>query len=364
MKNILFLAPNKRSFVANRLPFAVSLAARSNVYVVLPKNDYIYESYENIRFVYVDFDRASLKLGKLYDFLRSLQKKFPTGSIDCIYSYGLYLNLINVIFKLQRRVDLSITLFTGMGYFFSYTGLKGFLNKLLFTPIVFFIVSVSNKILVQNSTDYRFIMKFTKSSKVLRTHGSGLDINYWRCICRNGDDVLKVIHVSRLLREKGIIEYAKLSSKFSKSDKIEFKHYGAFDSKLKGSISKGEIRKEIPNHNISFMGNKEEMKSIYCENDILFFPSWREGFSRAVAESMSCGVVPIVWDVPGCRDAISNNVDGLILPLNDLATAEKVLRKWLVDRQSLATLSNNAVSKAETFDVIGINNQILSFIYD
>ena len=63
------------------------------------------------------------------------------------------------------------------------------------------------------------------------------------------------------------------------------------------------------------MDNIEEYYPLF---DVLVLPSYREGFGNVVIEAEAMGVPVIVSDIPGPRDAMKNNVTGLIAPVKNI----------------------------------------------
>ena len=59
----------------------------------------------------------------------------------------------------------------------------------------------------------------------------------------------------------------------------------------------------------------EDLVEVLHSFDLLVFPSRREGLPNAVIEAAACGVPTIGYDTTGVRDAVSNGVSGLLVPL-------------------------------------------------
>jgi glycosyltransferase involved in cell wall biosynthesis len=58
----------------------------------------------------------------------------------------------------------------------------------------------------------------------------------------------------------------------------------------------------------------------------MVLPSYREGLPKSLIEAAACGRVVITTDVPGCRDAITPNVTGILIPVkSSVAIADAVL---------------------------------------
>jgi glycosyltransferase involved in cell wall biosynthesis len=68
--------------------------------------------------------------------------------------------------------------------------------------------------------------------------------------------------------------------------------------------------------------------------DVLVLPSDAEGFGLVLIEAMAAGVAVIATDVPGIRDVIRDDVNGLLVPRrNPLALAAAIVR--LMEDRSL-----------------------------
>ena len=72
-----------------------------------------------------------------------------------------------------------------------------------------------------------------------------------------------------------------------------------------------------------------EMAAIYSSADFLLQASRREFSGCAVLEAMSCGVIPVVTDIPSFRKILGNDLGGLLFPLGDPVTlAQRVQNVW------------------------------------
>ena len=72
-----------------------------------------------------------------------------------------------------------------------------------------------------------------------------------------------------------------------------------------------------------------EMEAIYSSADFLLQASLREHSGCAVLEAMSCGVVPVVTDIPAFREMLGAELGGLLFPVGDAAAlARRVQSIW------------------------------------
>ena len=78
---------------------------------------------------------------------------------------------------------------------------------------------------------------------------------------------------------------------------------------------------------IRWLGHVEDMPSLLRSTDIAVLPSYREGLPKGLIEAGACGLAIVSTDVPGCREVVDHEVDGLIVPVRDsLALANAILR--------------------------------------
>ncbi len=75
---------------------------------------------------------------------------------------------------------------------------------------------------------------------------------------------------------------------------------------------------------IEFLGYRKELASFFLQTCCLLLPSRKEGISNALLEAQSWGLPAIVSDIPGSREIIVHEINGLIVPVESseaLATA-------------------------------------------
>src|SRR6185437_7787989 len=55
---------------------------------------------------------------------------------------------------------------------------------------------------------------------------------------------------------------------------------------------------------VRLLGHRSDVDRLLAAADVFVLSSWREGFSYALLEAMSAGVVPVVSDAPGNPEAV------------------------------------------------------------
>ena len=89
---------------------------------------------------------------------------------------------------------------------------------------------------------------------------------------------------------------------------------------------------------IRLTGFVDDTTEWYRLMDVLVLPSRREGLPTVALEAAACGIPVITTDATGCRDAVEDQVTGLVVPAGDqlrLAVAMERLAICGVDREHM-----------------------------
>ena len=96
------------------------------------------------------------------------------------------------------------------------------------------------------------------------------------------------------------------------------------------------------------MGHVDNVQEEIIKADCLILPSYREGLSKVLIEAGSSGLPCVTTDVPGCRDVIINDYNGLIIRPKDSESLLMAMNKMLNhSRQEISNLGVNARKNIE-----------------
>ena len=69
------------------------------------------------------------------------------------------------------------------------------------------------------------------------------------------------------------------------------------------------------------------MSQLINKNNIIVLPSfYGEGLPKILIEASACGKAIITTNNPGCRDAIENNITGILIPPQDAIALAKAMQ--------------------------------------
>ena len=266
--------------------------------------------------------------------------------------------LINFMFR-----KISISTFSGLGYL--YLNYK-YVYKL--TILFIFILSIRKKtvFLFHNIEDLKFFSNYQiiKKIKLIHMPGSGINSNYYKTSGFLFDSKhTNFIMVSRLIREKGVIEFCKAVKAIAKlNQNMTFTLIVKTDLNDKGSLSFQDIRTYIEEAGIQYLENVNDIREYIDKSHCIVLPSYREGLSRFLLEGMSMSKPIITTNVPGCRELFDEN--GFLCEPRDHNDLKDKLIKFnclsSVEIKKMGKKSRDIIEKK--YNVGQINRQYLNII--
>lgn len=160
--------------------------------------------------------------------------------------------------------------------------------------------------------------------------------------------------VSRLEKIKGmdlvVPAFAKVISQYP-----DTKLLVVGDGSLRSLMEHQAIEFNIIN-NVSFVGrkNQNELQQWYDKIDILLMPSRSEGFGLTAIEGMARGCIPVVANIGGLPEVVSDN-SGL---LHKSTNIDDIANKIIYASQNLNKYSNLALKRAQKFTPYTFNKSI------
>ena len=158
-----------------------------------------------------------------------------------------------------------------------------------------------------------------------------------------------VLLPARMLKDKGIYEFKNTVYSLSKSiqKKTEFILAGDIDSFNKTSLNIKELKKWNNEGIVKWIGHQKNMNLLMRKSNIVVLPSYLEGLPKSLIEASSSGRPIITTDVPGCRDVVEHNVNGVLVKVRDYVELSKAIKKLLSERNTRIQMGIEGRKKAE-----------------
>lgn len=151
------------------------------------------------------------------------------------------------------------------------------------------------------------------------------------------DSARVIAAVSRFRREKGLDVLIRAAGRLSDLDDLHLIIAGS--GPLEAELRELGARSSVPVH---FLGNRDDVAVWYALGDVIAIPSRFESFGRVTLEAMAAGRPIVASRVGGLQEAITDGVDGVLVPPEDEAALAAALRALLCDVELARRLAEAA----------------------
>ena len=238
---------------------------------------------------------------KYFDFsavfsLRKILQNINDNSVFHIFTLktGFLFMISNLFLNKKFKSTLSIT---GLGYFFS-KNLSARIIKILLRPVFITLINKTfENIIYQNYSDETYFNKYSKfKNNSFLIESSGINTSDY-LLKKEFNENIKIILAGRLLKDKGIDDYIKLSNNF-KQENVTFYLAGDLDKGNPKSLTQKELEVIKSQSSINYLGYIDLQKELH-NYDLLISLSDHEGFSRILLEAVYVGLYCIAYKNSG-----------------------------------------------------------------
>ena len=338
-----------------RLSTARALQARGvDVVMVSPPGEFGPRfAQHGVRWVPLRMQRASLnplrEAGTLAGLVALLREERP----DLLHSFTLKCAVYGALAARAANVPAYVNAVTGLGYVFASDGMKARVLR----PVVSALMRVAlgserSRVILQNPDDAQAFhsLRLAPPQHIRLIRSSGVDIARFNTEGRQaGDGALRVLLAARLLKEKGVCEYAEASARLrAEGREVRFLLAGMPDEGNPGSVTRAEVEEWQAQGLVTWLGHVDDMPTLLRGVHVMALPSYyREGVPKSLIEAAACSVALVTTNLPGCREVVTRDGhDGLhVLPRSAESLAQ-VLARLDDDRTLLHQLGARAREKA------------------
>lgn len=260
------------------------------------------------------------------------------------------------------RVPSRNALITGLGYFFiDISSQRPFLFRFV-CGLYHVALLCTGKVFFQNPDDealFRSLKIIDRSaSKTCVLNGSGIDTE--RFAQAEFPQHIKFLMIARLLRSKGVMEYASAAKSLGISHpEIKFGLVGWIDDNP-DSITLAELREIQKLSNFEFYGRLDDVRQAIAGSSVYVLPSYREGTPRTVLEAMAMGRPVITTDVPGCRETVIEGKNGFLVKVKSVDELAAAMIQFIESPHLISRMGRQSRQIAmDKYDVHKVNSVML-----
>lgn len=337
-KRLLFVVTEDWYFVSHRLPIArAALAAGYEVFVAtrlgekadaIVREGFVPVSLKRMRRSGRNPFRELASIAELVTIYRSYRPSI-------VHHVAMKPVLYGSIAARLVGVAATVNNVAGLGFVFSSKAVYAKALRRLIAPLLKYALRQRQSLtIVQNRDDARVLADDigVAPEKIRLVKGSGVDLAQFSLIRRESSPPI-VLLASRMIKEKGIEDFVRAAANLRKMNVVaRFILAGAPDPENPHSIPETLLRRYHEEGLVEWWGHRDNVPEIIRETAIVCLPTtYGEGIPKTLIEA-AAGECPIVaYDVPGCREIVTDGVNGMLVPAEDVGRLAEAIAELLAD---------------------------------
>ncbi len=344
-KKIIYLVTEDWYFCSHRLPIARAARAAGLEVVVATRVNAHADSItqEGFRLIPLQMRRRSKnplrELAAVLEIINIYRRERP----DLVHHVAMKPVLYGSLAARLVGVSVVINALAGLGFVFSSDRWKA---KLLKPWIRFAFRLLFNqgrgKVILQNPDDQRLL---TESDVIPLDHsvlirGSGVDVLRFRAFSEPEDSPIVVALVARMLLDKGVVEFVE-AARLLMQQGVLFKAIlvGEPDPENPESISEDQLRSWQTEGIVEWWGQRSDIPAVWAQSHIAVLPTtYGEGLPMTLLEAAACARPIIATDVPGCREIVQHESNGLLVPVKDPIALAYAIEQLVTNKELRYTM--------------------------
>jgi len=304
-----------------------------------------------LRWEPVPMDRRSLnpwrEAGLLLHLWRLLRRERPA----LVHGFTIKCAVYGSLAARMAGVPARVNAVAGMGYVFTSDDVKARVLR----PIVRLLLRLalggrSARLILQNPDDVALFEQagLIDAAQVRLIPGSGVDCSRFKARASGQRAApLRVLLAARLLWDKGIAEYVAAARRLRGEGRaLQFLLAGDPDPGNPAAVPEATVREWVDEGVVEWLGHVDDMPALFASVDMVVLPSYREGLPKGLIEAAACALPLVTTDVPGCREVVSDGVDGLLVPVRNPEALAHAITRLSDDPAFAARLGQAARAKA------------------
>lgn len=354
----ILLVANTDWYLHNfRLPLAQELREQGHsVILVSPPGKYVQELLSlGFEWSELYFERSGLNPFQEMLSLAQMCRLYWRERPDLVHHFTIKPVIYGSMAARLADIKVTVNSITGLGYVF--TGQRKWLEAL--ASYLYRSLLGRTWVIFQNPDDQStFVSKgFVNPARCSLIRSSGVDTRQFQA-SPEPDGTPVVMLAARLLWDKGVGDFVE-AARILKQGKLQarFVLVGDVDEGNPSTIPLAVLDDWQKQNLVEWWGWKENMAEIYGQAHLVCLPSYHEGLPKTLIEAAACERAIVASDIPGCREIVHHNINGLLVPVHApdaLADALKLLISQPSIRREFARAGRQmAVDEFDVRRVVG-----------
>jgi glycosyltransferase involved in cell wall biosynthesis len=246
----------------------------------------------------------------------------------------------------------TVNAVSGLGYSYIARGAKARLRQWVLNRAYGLAVrNRKSRLIVQNSDDETFFREEigVHDDWVTLIRGSGVDLNRFHPSRPPATPPLVVLP-ARMLADKGVGEFVEAARELRrKGVAARFALVGGLDPENRAGLSQADMDDLTRDGVVEYWGHRTDIAEILAQSQIVCLPSYREGLPKTLLEAAAAGRAIVTTDVPGCREVVQHDENGLLVPARSARGLREALERLLSDPDLCSRMGKRGRALAENY---------------
>jgi glycosyltransferase involved in cell wall biosynthesis len=269
-------------------------------------------------------------------------------------------SLASIFYPKAKVVNAPV----GMGYLFASNDVRARLAR----PLVKLVLKSTlgrkrSMTIIENSDDKTSLVegRFLHNSQIVLIRGTGVNLDVFRPTAEP-DGPKIVVLIARMLRDKGVFEFVESARIIKRTNPTtSFWLIGDADPGNPASLTTQQLQEWNDEGIVKWFGYRTDVAELLTQVHIVCLPSYREGFGKVFVEAGAALRAVVATDVPGCREAVEHQVNGLLVEPKNSDALASALMKVLNNDELRLRLATEGRRRAEfEFSSATVNAQTLA----
>jgi glycosyltransferase involved in cell wall biosynthesis len=247
-------------------------------------------------------------------------------------------------------IGALVSTVAGLGYVFTSTSRRARLLRPWLTLALRLAMGGRRSLVtVQNPDDGRALAAagIVEATRMTLIRGSGVDPD--RFAPSPEPAGLPVVAMAcRMVRDKGVGIVVEAARRLKVAGyRFRVVLAGAIDPENRDAHTLDEIQGWVAAGLVEWDGPVADVPALWAASHIAVYPSvYGEGIPKTLIEAASCGKPIVTTDMPGCRETVTDEVTGFLVPPHDVTAVADRLQRLIEDQDLRRRMGAAARAKA------------------
>lgn len=283
------------------------------------------------RVIPFEISRRGFNLFREFTAILRLMQIYRKEQPDIAHHVAMKPMLYGSLVAHLMRVPHTVNWVAGMGWLFVSSSWRAKMLQIVVRKVLGILLR-GTSVIVENKDDQAIIANIGIAAQHIHLiRGAGVDTLLY-APSTEPEGVPLVVLPARMLWDKGVGEFVEAARQLQRRGvNARFVLVGDPDTQNPASVPEQQLIAWQKEGVVEYWGRREDMPQVLAQSHIICLPSYREGLPKSLLEAASCGRPIVTTDVPGCREIVRDEDNGLLVEARNATALAGALAKLLAD---------------------------------